>query len=103
MKRNLTKKNSQWGRYSFLIVFLLWSSWAAAQQTISGVVTDSKGQPVSGASVQIKGTTTGVAANIDGKYTIKASAKAILTFKSIGFESRDVVVGNSSTINITLD
>lgn len=103
MKRNLTKKNARWEKCFLLLFFLLYSSLAIAQQNISGMVTDTKGQSIPGASVQIKGSQTGMPTNIDGKYAIKAPVKAVLIFKSVGFESKEIVVGNNTTINVTLN
>ncbi|MES2276573.1 MAG: TonB-dependent receptor [Bacteroidota bacterium] len=103
MKKIFTNQSSNgWGRYAFLIMFFLYSSWAMAQQTITGIISDGTGQPVPGATVLIKGTTTGVAAGTDGKYTIKATAKQVLVFKSVGYETKEVTVGSSTTVNVTL-
>ncbi|WP_330860665.1 TonB-dependent receptor plug domain-containing protein, partial [Mucilaginibacter sp.] len=74
----------------------------AQQLSITGTITDSKHQPVSAASVQIKGTKSGTTSNLDGKYSIKAAAGQVLIFKSIGFDAKEVTVGSNNTINVTL-
>lgn len=74
----------------------------AQQLTIKGTVTDSKGQTVPGVAVQVKGTTNGISTDIDGKYTIKATAGQILVFKSVGFTTKEVTVNTSATINVSL-
>ena len=75
-----------------------------AQQTdgISGKVTDETGEPVIGAGVMVKGTTVGTITDIDGFYSIKASAGQIIEFSSIGYVSQEVLVGTASVINVVL-
>jgi TonB-linked SusC/RagA family outer membrane protein len=71
--------------------------------TITGKVTDSKGQTLPGVSVVLKGTQQGVVTNADGGYTIKVPGdKSILIFSFIGMLSQEVVVGNRTVIDITL-
>jgi TonB-linked SusC/RagA family outer membrane protein len=72
------------------------------QLSITGTVTDSKGQTIPGATVQVKGTQTGVAADINGKYAIKATAGQVLAFGSVGYTSKEVTVGASTVINVSL-
>lgn len=73
------------------------------QITISGVVKDETGEPLYGVNVLVKGTTTGVVTDLDGKYTLSVPGEnVILVFSYIGFDSQEVVVGNRQTINVTL-
>ena len=75
----------------------------AQQIQISGKVTDEDGLPVSGASVIIKGTTKGVAADFDGVYNITVpNPENVLVFSAIGFETQEVTVGTQTTINVVL-
>lgn len=76
-----------------------------AQDTrvISGKVTDRNGAPVPNVSVVIKDAAAGTQTNLEGNYslTVPATAQA-LTFSSVGFATRDVAIGDSTTINVTL-
>lgn len=63
---------------------------------ITGRVTDVKGDPVPFASILIKGTTTGVSTNEDGRFAIVASTGYILVVSSTGFRTLEVPVGNAS-------
>ena len=73
------------------------------QQQISGKVTDEAGLPVPGATVLIKGTTTGTATNINGDYSIRApNPENVLVFSSLGFQTQEVKVGIRTTINVIL-
>ncbi|HLN55666.1 MAG TPA: carboxypeptidase-like regulatory domain-containing protein, partial [Bacteroidales bacterium] len=73
------------------------------QKAISGRVTDSKGEPITGANILEKGTTNGVISDGDGKYTINvASANSILVFSFVGYTSQEMTVGTQTSINISL-
>lgn len=70
---------------------------------VTGVITDSFGEPLIGASVMIKGTTTGVVTNFDGRYTLEVPdyAKTIL-ISYTGYSSLETAI-NSNNMNIVLD
>ncbi|MDD4108037.1 MAG: TonB-dependent receptor, partial [Prolixibacteraceae bacterium] len=71
--------------------------------SVSGRVTDKGGIPMAGATVIEKGTLNGVTTNSDGDYSIKVSGKnSILRFSYIGFETKELLVGTQSIINIVL-
>jgi len=77
---------------------------SAQQIAIKGKVTDSSGAPIPGASVFVKGTTTGVTTDSEGKFTILLSKDAkTLTVSFVGMKSQDVVLGGKTTINVMLD
>ena len=71
-------------------------------QDVSGTVSDATG-PLPGASVVVKGTTTGAQTDFDGNYTITdVPADGTLLFSYIGYASQEVAVNGQTTINITL-
>jgi len=73
------------------------------QKNVSGSVIDSKNNPLVGVNVVEKGTINGVMTDQDGKFSITVtSGLSTLTFSFIGFESQEIVVGNQTTLNITL-
>ncbi|AWW30246.1 SusC/RagA family TonB-linked outer membrane protein [Echinicola strongylocentroti] len=75
----------------------------AMELTVSGTVVDEEGMPIPGVSVLVKGTSIGVATDLDGKYTVDVpSSESILVFSYLGYEAQEVTVGNQSTIDITL-
>ncbi|MFM7543286.1 MAG: TonB-dependent receptor plug domain-containing protein, partial [Ignavibacteria bacterium] len=84
--------------YSSLILGLMLTvQFAFAQErVVSGKVTNSKGAPLPGATVLVKGTTSGAFANSDGKYkvTVPANGK-VLVFKMVGMKTKEVTLGNS--------
>ena len=93
---------------SFLMLMFgvaLTSQFAFAQgRKVSGKVTDaSDNSGVPGASVLIKGTTKGVATDADGNFSIDVrGASDVLVISFVGYSSKEVTVGNQSTINVSL-
>lgn len=75
------------------------------QKTITGTVTGAEDvQPVIGCTVQLKGTTTGIITDINGKYTLAAPQNATtIVFSYIGMKKQEVEIGNRSVINIVLE
>ncbi len=73
------------------------------QKTISGKVTSGEDEPLIGVNVLIKRTLTGTVTDFDGNYEVEASPSDTLVFSYTGFESREIVVGNRSTLDVVLD
>ncbi len=72
-------------------------------RSVEGKVTDSSGAPLPGVSVVIKGTTTGVITDMDGKYSLaKVPENATLQFSFVGMKTQEFLVGNKTSINIVL-
>ena len=87
----------------FLGTFLLTLQAMAQQKTVSGKITSAvDGQPIPGATVKIKGTSTAVQTSPIGFYSIRANQGDVLQFMYLGMTSREQVVGATNTINIQL-
>lgn len=90
-------------RCAFFVLLLLVNLSLIAQQTVTGVVSDAGGQPMSGVTVMVTGTTTGTLTGVDGKYSIPVPSGAkTLQFSFIGFADQVVDINGRSVINITL-
>ncbi|MDX8552835.1 TonB-dependent receptor [Tenacibaculum sp. 1B UA] len=74
---------------------------SAQEKKITGVVSDSAG-PLPGVSIVIKGTIKGTETDFDGNYTIKAKTGDTLVYMFLGYVKVEKIVGESSTINITM-
>ncbi len=76
-----------------------------AQQaaTVTGQVLDVKGEPIIGASVLVRGTTTGTATDIDGRFSIKAAPGQELNISGFGYLPATVVVGKEKNYEIVLE
>jgi TonB-linked SusC/RagA family outer membrane protein len=91
-----------------LLLFFLFCGFlltaAAQQKTVTGTVSGAEdGLPIIGATVQIKGTATGVATDLNGKYSISVATGAVLEFRYVGMKNKEVTVGASTVIDVVLE
>ncbi len=84
-------------------LMLMSASLAFAQSPVKGKVSDERGDPLIGASIQIQGTFTGTVTNHDGEFSIDASEGDILVIKNVGYAEKRVTVGAVRTIDIVLE
>ena len=93
----------QFTKLLLLAVGLFASTLAFAQVKVSGTVTGSDGEPLPGASIIIKGAQSGTVADFDGSYELgNVPRGSTLTYSFLGFLSKDIEVGNETTINVVL-
>ena len=88
--------------FRLLVVFLLTAQMSFAQKTVTGVVSDSDGLPLPGATVLVQGTTTGVTTDFDGNFSINVAEGQTLEFSFVGYETAAIAVGAGNVINVTL-
>ena len=85
------------------LLFMLAMQFGVAQSgNISGMVTDQSGVPLPGATVLIKGSSTGTTTDFDGNFSIAAKSNNTLVVSFIGYLSKEVLVGNQTSINVKL-
>lgn len=91
-------------RLSLFVMLLLAGGLSARAQQIkvTGSVTDPGGEPLIGVSVRVDNAGTGTVTDFDGKYTIEAKPKSVLTFSYIGYENHKESVNGRHSINVTL-
>lgn len=89
---------------SFILMILCVQNIMAQKRTVSGIVTDSKNEPLIGVNVTIKNaSTTGTITDIDGKYSLEIpSGNSVLVFSYIGYSTQEVKVSNQSVVDIVL-
>ena len=86
-----------------LALMVLCSTGALAQNKVSGTVVDANGEAVIGASVVVKGTSTGTVTDLDGNFTIPSvPSNGSLVVSFVGYATQTVAVGGRSSITITL-
>ena len=86
-----------------LAMVLCTIGFAVAQRTVTGTVTDAKGESLLGASILVKGTTTGAITDLDGKFSLVVPKDATtLVVSFAGFTSQEVALGASSVIDVSL-
>lgn len=82
---------------------LLMSVVAFAQNQIKGHVADAAGEPIIGANVTVKGTTTGTITDIDGNFVLEVgSTNGTLVVSFIGYKSVEAKMNGTSPINVIL-
>jgi TonB-linked SusC/RagA family outer membrane protein len=86
-----------------ILLFLASTSVFAQRVTITGTVSDEKGGPLPGATVQLKGTTVGGLTDLNGSYSIEVPGpNSTLVFSFVGYAPKEVQVLNQSVINTSL-
>lgn len=80
------------------------SEFTSVQQAkkITGTVVDSKGEPIIGASVLVKGTSNGTITDVDGNFSLNASQGSVLVVSYVGYTKKEISLGNAANYNITL-
>jgi TonB-linked SusC/RagA family outer membrane protein len=90
-----------WGIFLFFQLMII--PLYAQQQAVKGVITDTNGESVIGASVHEKGTTNGTITDVDGNFSLSVSPEATLVISYIGYRTQEVPAMFNRTITITLE
>jgi TonB-dependent starch-binding outer membrane protein SusC len=100
----VTKFNSPLGRlFVMLILFLTTFAASAQSRQVTGLITGEDNDPLVGASVVVKGTSTGVVTDVDGKFSIAVTGdNAVFVISYVGQKTQEVSVGGQSEINVQL-
>ena len=80
--------------------FMLLSGIVLAQtgmKDIKGTICDESGEPIIGASVIVKGTSNGTISDLDGKFTLSVSDKAVIEISFVGYETQEIKMNTSKT------
>jgi len=85
-----------------ILVQLLCHYSASAQSPVSGIVKDETGAPLPSVVVQVKGKNILATTDVNGKFTISAAGSDVLQFRFIGFLTKEVSIGNQTTLNVSL-
>jgi TonB-dependent starch-binding outer membrane protein SusC len=74
------------------------------KKDISGKVSDSKGEPITGATVLVKGTTVGITTDFDGKFKLSIPADAkTLVFSFVGMKTQEVAIAGKTNFTVSLE
>lgn len=107
-KKIIGKQNALWLVFAIGVLFLLATpihanSKANIDIAISGNVIDGNGDVLIGVNIVEKGTSNGSVTDIDGNYTITvADASSVLVFSYIGYQTKEIVVGDQTRIDVQL-
>lgn len=91
-------------RLSLVLTLVFFAfSFAMAQRTVTGTVTDESGETLIGASVLVKGTTTGTVTDFDGKYSLSVpEGSKVIVFSYTGFNSQEIELGASNVVDVVM-
>lgn len=70
---------------------------------VNGIVKDNTGEPIVGATIRVKSSTSGTTTDLDGKFTLTARKGAVIVVSYIGMNSQEFVVSGDSNLDITLE
>ncbi|MDE6179478.1 MAG: SusC/RagA family TonB-linked outer membrane protein, partial [Duncaniella sp.] len=98
---NLIQKIPLWLTLMLAMVFC--ATLSAQDLKVSGVVSDDLGEPLMGATVMLKGTSQGVATNLDGEFTLSAPAKGTLVISYIGCKTAEVAINGRTDLKVVLE
>ena len=88
--------------FAILLLFIFNVSWG--QRNISGKITDPEGLPVNGATINLKGTKSFTATDVQGMFsiTIPANTSNVLVLSYVGYENKEIDIKNGTVFNIQL-
>jgi TonB-linked SusC/RagA family outer membrane protein len=90
--------------YTLVIMLVLANETYAQNRTVTGTVTANEDrQPLSRVSVLVKGSTAGTSTDANGKFSLNVSPGQVLVFSYVGFQQKEVTVGNDNNLSIRLD
>ncbi len=90
-------------RFIYLILVMFCSASLMAQNvTVTGKVLDVSSEPIIGASVQVKGTSSGTITDLDGNFSINAEKGAVLQVSYIGYVAQEIKVSGTQTLKVIL-
>jgi len=84
-------------------VVLLCIQLSAQQRTITGKISDDKGNPIPNASIVVKGASSGTVSQSDGRFTMKITKGSLLVISSLGFESKTVPITDDISVSLKTD
>ncbi|MBC7828313.1 MAG: TonB-dependent receptor [Chitinophagaceae bacterium] len=88
----------------FILVVLSTMASALTAQTVTGKITDERGQPMSGVSITEKGKSGGITSKSDGVYTITVSSSdGILVFSYVGYANQEIAINSRTAVDVVLN
>jgi TonB-dependent starch-binding outer membrane protein SusC len=87
-----------------LLVFFVMNLTYAQEHILQGVIIDDSNIPIPGATILIKGTTTGTVSDVSGKFSLNLTGyeNPIIKISYVGYLTEEVVIGTQTEIQVTL-
>ncbi|WP_035093932.1 carboxypeptidase-like regulatory domain-containing protein, partial [Aquimarina macrocephali] len=87
---------------SVILMLIFCTLGFAQEKTVSGKITEDSGIPLPGVNILVKGTSSGAQSDFDGNYSLQVEAGQTLIFSYLGFKTEEKLVGNETTVNMTM-
>lgn len=78
-------------------------SWDNYRELVTGSVKDETGAPLPGASVLVKGTTSGTITDLEGNFSLEVSSGAVLVISYLGYSTKEIAVGDQANLSVQLE
>ncbi len=90
--------------FSLLCYSLLITAALHAQEpvTVKGIIKTESGEPLSGVSIVVKGTSNGTTTKADGAFEIKAPVNSILSISMVGYVNKEIKVGKTGQTDLAI-
>lgn len=75
----------------------------SADVNITGTITDENGEGLPGASIVVKGTSTGTTTDLEGKYKLTVPDQSLITVSFVGYKTSEILVNNQSVIDVQME
>ena len=85
----------------FLFLLCLFPLGTMAQSIVKGTVNDESGEPVIGATVKVKGSSTGAITDFNGNFSLQANPNASLEISYVGYATQTVAINGQSNLSGT--
>ena len=95
-------KFGTWIRSCLILSILCIFAVCAQAQTVSGIVKDSSGEAIIGATVRVSGTNTGTVTDSKGHYSISATRGSVLTVSYIGYLTKQIRLSGENVVDVVL-
>lgn len=103
MQQLLSKTNYSYKKINNGLVVIIGTESVNTVFRVTGIVTDNTGKPLAGVSIIEKGTTNGTTTGVNGRFSFNVKDnKAVLVVSNIGYETREVIIGNNTELTIEL-
>ncbi|MBL7727140.1 MAG: SusC/RagA family TonB-linked outer membrane protein [Dinghuibacter sp.] len=100
--KSIANQAVQPNRWLIVLALVLFSVLARAQNTVSGSVKNTAGEPVKGVTVKVEKTTIMAITDEKGNFAIKATIGQTLSFSSVGYTANSVKITGSNPVNVVL-
>ena len=99
---NTITKSIKLRGYITLLALIFTISLQAQNITVKGVVVDETDTPLIGATVMVKGASTGAITDFDGNFTLTTSKGSIISFSYIGYKTQEIKYTGQSPMNVKM-